>query len=95
MEWVVTRLKSRVRLSCFVQIVLSYVHTFIAPRLTCFFYAALPPPSSPPSSCFTPPPPLLPVTYFTTFNACFQRMNDFYRCDLETMTWAQIPGVGE
>ncbi len=24
-----------------------------------------------------------------------QRMNDFYRCDLETMTWAQIPPVGE
>lgn len=24
-----------------------------------------------------------------------QRMNDFYRCDLETMTWAQIPGIGE
>lgn len=24
-----------------------------------------------------------------------QRMNDFYKCDLETMTWAQIPGVGE
>lgn len=21
-------------------------------------------------------------------------MNDFYRCDLETMTWAQIPGIG-
>lgn len=27
--------------------------------------------------------------------ACPQRMNDFYRCDLETMTWAQIPSVGE
>lgn len=41
--------------------------------------------------CPKPAPPLLVDAPL----CAEQRMNDFYRCDLETMTWTQIPGLGE